>query len=131
MKTLSVEDGYTSRLLMQELLKGLGPVTVALDGQEAVEAVRVALKDKQPFDLICLDIMMPGLDGQQALRVIREIEAERGFPLNKGAKVIMTTALFDLQSVISAYQGMCDGYLTKPIHKKQLLDELLRLGLIR
>ena len=91
----------------------------------------MALKDKQPFDLICLDIMMPGLDGQQALRVIREIEAERGFPLNKGAKVIMTTALFDLQSVISAYQGMCDGYLTKPIHKKQLLDELLRLGLIR
>ncbi len=131
MKTLIVEDDYTSRLLMQEMLKGLGPVTVALDGQEAVEAVRVALKDKQPFDLICLDIMMPGLDGQQALRVIREIEAEHGFPLNKGAKVIMTTALFDLQSVISAYQGMCDGYLTKPIHKKQLLDELLRLGLIR
>ena len=130
MKTLIVEDDYTSRLLMQALLKDFGPADIAVDGQEAVEAVRVALKNKHPYDLICLDIMMPGLDGQQALRVIREMEVEHGMPINTGAKVIMATALFDLQSVISAYQGMCDGYLTKPIHKKQLLDELNRLGLI-
>ena len=129
MKTLIVEDDFTSRLLMQELLQGLGPAHIAVDGQEAVEAVRVALKDGEPYDLICLDIMMPGLDGQQALRVIREMEDERGIGLTKGTKVVMTTGLFDLQSVVSAYQGLCDGYLTKPIHKKQLLDELYRLGL--
>ena len=78
MKTLIVEDDFTSRLLMQELLKGFGMVKVAVDGQEGVEAVRLALKNGEPFNLICLDIMMPELDGQQTLRVIREMEEDKG-----------------------------------------------------
>ena len=68
MKTLIVEDDFTSRLLMQELLKGFGMVNVAVDGQEGVEAVRLALKNGEPYNLVCLDIMMPELDGQQTLR---------------------------------------------------------------
>ena len=130
MKTLIVEDDYSSRLLMLELVKGFGPTQTAVDGREAVEAVRKALENKEPFNLICLDIMMPKLDGQQVLRKIREMEDARGIFSTDGAKIIMTTALSDIQNKISAFSNLCDGYLTKPIHKKQLLDELHRLGLI-
>ena len=130
MRTLIVEDDFTSRLLMQELLKGFGVANIAVDGQEGVEAVRLALKNGEPYNLICLDIMMPGLDGQQTLRVIREMEEEKGIFSTDGAKIIMTTALDDMKNKISAFSGLCDGYLPKPIHKEQLLNELRKLELI-
>jgi two-component system chemotaxis response regulator CheY len=130
MKTLIVEDDLTSRLLMQELLKNFGLAHVAVDGQEAVNAVRLALMTDEPYDLVCMDIMMPGLDGQQALRVIREMEEDRGILSSRGTKVIMTSALDDIQNKIDAFAGLCDGYLTKPIRKEQLFNELKKLKLI-
>ncbi len=130
MKTLIVEDDFTSRLLMQELLKEFGLPHIAVDGQEAVEAVRMALDAGEPYNLICLDIMMPGLDGQQALRQIRAVEEEWGIFSSVGAKIIMTTALSDMQNKIDAFSGLCDGYLTKPIHKQKVLEELRKFELI-
>ena len=103
---------------------------IAVDGQEGVEAVRVALKNNEPYDLICLDIMMPGLDGQQTLRMIREMEQDRGILSTDGMKIIMTSALDDMRNKINAFSGLCDGYLTKPIDKEKLLYELRKLELI-
>jgi two-component system chemotaxis response regulator CheY len=130
MRTLIVEDDFTSRLLMQEYLKAYGLAHVAVDGQEAVEAVRLALEANQPYELICLDIMMPGLDGHQALHEIRLLEEERGIYSSDGAKIIMTTALDDIENKISAFSGLCDAYLVKPIQKTKLLEELRKLKLI-
>lgn len=130
MKTLIVENDFTCRLLMQELLKSFGMAHIAVDGQEGVEAVRLALKNNEPYDLICLDIMMPGLDGQQTLRMIREMEEERGILSTDGMKIIMTSALDDMRNKINAFSGLCDGYLTKPIDKEKLLYELCKLELI-
>ena len=130
MKTLIVEDDFTSRLLLQDLLKSYGPSHIAVNGKEAVEAVRVALEGNDPYDLICLDIMMPEMDGQEALRQIREQEEARGILPSKGAKIVMTTALADLKSVNAAYHSFCDAYLTKPVQKAKLLKELHGLKLI-
>jgi two-component system chemotaxis response regulator CheY len=130
MKTLITEDDFTSRLLLQELLKSYGQSHVAVNGKEAVEAVRLALDADDPYDLICLDIMMPEMDGQEALREIRALEEARGITFSSGAKIVMTTALTDLQSVRSAYSGLCDMYLTKPIQKSNLLEKLHQLALI-
>ena len=130
MKTLIVEDDFTSRLLLQELLKSYGPSHVAVNGKEAVEAVRATLEAVEPYDLICLDIMMPEMDGQQALKEIRALEEARGIFLPDGAKIVMTTALGDMKSVFAAYSGLCDAYLTKPIQKAKLLEELSKLALI-
>ena len=63
MKTLIVEDDFTSRLLLQELLRRFGPCHVAVNGVEAVDAVTAALTANAPYDLICLDIMMPVMGG--------------------------------------------------------------------
>ena len=63
MKALVVEDDFTSRLIMQEMLLGYGSVHIAVNGREALDAFMVAFEKGAPYDLICLDIMMPELDG--------------------------------------------------------------------
>jgi two-component system, chemotaxis family, chemotaxis protein CheY len=130
MKTLIVEDDFTSRLLLQELLKSYGPSHIAVNGKEAVEAVRAALDSGEHYDLICLDIMMPEMDGQEALRQFREQEEARGIKSTEGAKIVMTTALDDIHNVMASYRNLCDGYLTKPIEKAKFSDELRKLKLI-
>ena len=130
MKTLIVEDDFTSRLLLRELLKKYGRTDVAVNGREAIETAREALEAGEPYDLICLDIMMPEMDGQKALRQIREQEESRGIISSNGAKIVMTTALDDMKNVFAAYMGLCDAYLTKPIQKAKLIDELIKLKLI-
>lgn len=130
MKTLIVEDDFTSRLLLQALLKDYGPSHIAVDGKKAVEAVRLALDADEPYDLICLDIMMPRMDGQEALKEIRALEKDKGIAYIGGAKIVMTTALSDVKNVSTSYHSLCDAYLTKPINKTKLLEELRKLKLI-
>ena len=134
MKTLIVEDDFTSRLLLQELLKSYGPFHIAVNGKEAIDAVRLALEAGEPYDLICMDIMMPELDGKAALRAIRDLEGVTGItyipaPRGAGAKVIMTTALNDPQNVVASFNELCDAYIIKPIDKLKLLNIIRSFGL--
>jgi two-component system chemotaxis response regulator CheY len=130
LKTLIVEDEITSRVLLRELLKRYGLPHVAMNGKEAVEAVSAALNALEPYDLICLDIMMPEMNGQEALKKIRQMEAEAGIEPVRRAKVIMTTAHADKDNVLQAIQSQCDYFLVKPIDGRALLEELRRMGLI-
>lgn len=131
MRILIVEDDYTSMKLMQKLLSAYGEAITAGNGEEALEVFRLALDESKPFDLICLDIMMPGIDGQQVLKSIRAMEKVRGITPKNEAKIIMTTALDSPKDVIEAYyQGGCSSYLVKPIEKRQVIDKLRELGLI-
>lgn len=125
MRMLVVEDEPVSRLLLQKILEPYGEVHVAVHGREAVEAVRTALEKGERYDLICLDIMMPELDGQAALRMIRESEETVGITSTRGAKIIMVTALDDAKTIVDAYRELCDGYLVKPVDRGKL-NELLR-----
>jgi len=130
MKTLVVEDDFTSRLLLQEILGVYGPVHIAINGQEAVEAFQRKLDAGESYNLVCMDIMMPGKNGIQALREIRTMEENKGIVSSMGAKILMTSALNDIQSKISAFSGLCDDYLVKPIHKERLLVVLRDMKLI-
>jgi two-component system chemotaxis response regulator CheY len=130
MKTLIVEDDFTNRLILQTFLRDYGHAHIAVNGKEAVEAVRLALDAGEPYDLICMDIMMPEMNGQQALKEIRSLEEARGILSTHGAKVVMTTVLGDMKSICEAYSSLCDAYLVKPIGQNKLLQELRKLGLI-
>ncbi len=131
MKTLIVEDEPTSRLLLQAILSGYGDCDIATDGEEAVEAFRSAFEQGVPYDLVCMDIMMPKLDGHEALAKIRNIEKEGNVPAEGTAKVIMTTALGDPKNIVKALYGEGAGsYLVKPIGKQKLLEELRCMSLI-
>ena len=108
MKTLIADDDLTSRLLLEGYLKVHSEIHLVVNGQEAVEAVRLALEAGQPFDLICLDIHMPELDGQQALTAIRQMETDAGIATKKRVKIFMTTSLGDKANVLNARQHRCD-----------------------
>jgi two-component system chemotaxis response regulator CheY len=129
MKTLIAEDDFTSRLLLQKLLTPYGEVHVASNGREALEAFTEAADQGEPYGLVCLDIMMPEMDGQEVLKEIRALEEARDIPTGAGAKVIMTTALKDRGSVMTAFREQCDAYLVKPIDRDRLLGHLRELGM--
>ncbi|MBI5552971.1 MAG: response regulator [Desulfobacterales bacterium] len=131
MKILIAEDDNISRQIIHKILVRFGRCDAVVDGAEAVEAFKLALEDGEPYDLICLDIMMPGVDGQAALKQIREIERQMETRGEREVKVIMLTALDDAHSVVEAYyRGGATAYLVKPIESNKLLLELQRLGLI-
>jgi two-component system chemotaxis response regulator CheY len=130
MKALIVEDDFTSRLLLQEILKLYGTIHIAVNGKEAVEAVRLTLEAGEPYGLICLDIMMPEMDGQEALKEIRLMEETKGIAGPDRVKIIMTTALADKTNVMKAREHQCDYYLIKPIDKAKLLPELRKMRVI-
>ena len=130
MKTLIVEDDFTSRRILQEFIQSYGPFHIAVNGKEAVEAVRAALEWDEPYDLICLDIMMPEMDGQQALREIRLMEKARGIAGPDRVKIIMTTALADKVNVIEAREQQCDCFRIKPVRKAKLMGALRKQALI-
>jgi len=130
MRTLIVEDDFTSRRLLIGLLAPYGNCDIALDGKEAVEAFRLAWEGNYPYDLICLDIMMPEMDGQEVLKEIRKLEVEKGIDEHSRVKIIVTTVLDDRENITKAFKGQCEAYLIKPIDKEKLLQEVKSLGLI-
>lgn len=131
MKILIVEDEFASRKLLTSLLSEYGQCDTANDGLECVKAFRQALDDEAPYDLVCLDIMMPNMNGHQALNEIRKLEAERSVPPSSEAKVIMVTALNDPSTVVKAYyKGGVSAYLPKPIEIDTLLSILRDLGIV-
>ena len=130
MRTLIVEDDFTSRLLLQSFLARYGECHIAVNGREAVEAFRAALECGEPYDLVCMDIMMPEMDGQTAVREIRALEEGRGIRSSDGARIIMTTALDDVKNVVQSFEALCDAYLFKPIDRDLLLDRIKELHLV-
>ena len=130
LKILIAEDDFTCRKLLQSFLSEYGDCFIAINGQETVEAVKSALDEGRPYDLICLDIMMPEMDGHEALEAIRQIENEHGIAGLDGVKVIMTTALGDSKNVIGAFRTGCEAYMIKPVAKEKLLEEMEKLGCV-
>jgi len=131
MRILIVEDEFTSRKLLTALLSDFGECDTASDGVECVDAFRNALDEGRPYDLVCMDIMMPNKDGHQALKDIRAMEQRAGVAAADEAKVIMITALNDPKAVVRAYyKGGAAAYLPKPIEVESLYAILRNLALI-
>jgi two-component system, chemotaxis family, chemotaxis protein CheY len=130
MKILAAEDDFISRKVIQKILSSYGEVDVTVDGIEAVKAAEELLKTGKSYDLICLDINMPNMDGQDALEKIRELEEVSGITGNARSKVIMTTALDDPQVILRSFNMECDAYVNKPLVRQALEKELINLGLL-
>jgi two-component system chemotaxis response regulator CheY len=129
MKILVVEDDFISRRLLCRYLQAVGDCDVAVNGNEAIGAFKQMLLTDDRYDLVCLDIMMPGMDGQETLKRLRALELEHGVDGSGRARVIMTTALEDHDNVMAAFSNACDGYVVKPIEKKKFLETLVAIGL--
>ena len=129
MKTLIVEDYFTSRLILQQIFSPYGECHMAMNGKEAIDAFIIAIKDGTPYDLICLDIMMPEMNGRDALKRIRELEKEFKIDEEDGVKILMLSMMKDSQQVEDICREGATAYMVKPIVKEVLLKHLTDFGL--
>ena len=130
MKTLIVEDDFTARLALQRFLSRFGECHIAVNGTEAVEAFRAASDSGLGYDLVCMDILLPEMDGEAAVKEIRAFEKQRGIISSNGAKIVMTTAVDDIKNIIRSFQELCDAYLLKPVNLGDLRNHLKDFGLV-
>lgn len=133
MKILIVEDDFSSRTILLKILSKYGECHVAVNGKEAVQAFTLALDSSDPYKLVCLDVMMPELDGQAVLKQIKELEASRGISLGdteKSTHIVMTTGLDDAKNLMQSMRNGCEAYLQKPIDRKRLISTLQNIGLV-
>jgi two-component system chemotaxis response regulator CheY len=130
-RILIAEDDFASRKFMQKYLSTYGDCDITIDGEEAIEAFKMALEDDEPYDLITLDIMMPALDGYQVLKVVRELEREHGRTEDKAVKIVMTTALNAERNIKAAFDMGCTVYCAKPIDLDKFEEVLKKIGITR
>ncbi|WP_296265148.1 response regulator [Pseudomonas sp. UBA6562] len=118
-RILCVDDNPANLLLVQTLLEDMGAVVVAVDnGQAALRAI-----DEEPFDLVLMDVQMPGMDGPACTEQIRRREADLGQP--PLPVVALTAHAMANEKRALLHSGM-DDYLTKPISERQLAQVVLK-----
>ena len=123
---LVVEDDKAIREGIEIYLKNQGyEVYQAANGAEGLKVI-----EKEEIHLAIVDIMMPVMDGYQALVGIRNLEKQKNIPEEKAAKVIITTALNDESSVKMAFELGCTLYSGKPVDQDRFEQALKKLGLI-
>jgi len=127
MLSLIVEDDSSSHLVLQKVMREYGEVHGATNGTDAVEMFRDAREKGIYYDLVCLDILLPGMSGQDVLTAIREAE-EIDFVPTKVSKVVMITAMDDKSNVLKAFRDQCDAYLVKPVEIRMLREQLATFG---
>ncbi len=130
MKIMIAEDDLVSRKFLHKFMSRYGECDLVVDGLEAIDAFMLAIQDKEPYDLICLDIMMPKVDGIKALKAIRDIEKQKNIEGDQAVKIIMTTALSEADMVQSAFDHGSNAYATKPIDTEKFIEVLKKLQLI-
>ena len=91
MRILIAEDDFACRKFLYKFLSSYGDCDITIDGIEAIDAFMMALEEKRPYDLVCLDIMMPKMDGKKVLKSIRNIEKQKEIEKSQKVKIIMTT----------------------------------------
>ncbi|TWH49453.1 response regulator [Sporomusa sp. KB1] len=131
MRILIAEDDMISRKFLSKFLSQYGECDLTVDGLEALDAFFLSLKDNNPYDLVCLDIMMPKVDGVKVLKTIRQLERQNGVLPEEHAKVIMVTALGETNYVQQSFELGCDAYAAKPIDIDQLVKVMEKLGLVQ
>ncbi len=134
MRILIVEDSNTSRMYLREILKDVtGPDTeigCAVSGEEALEKYENMRLANTGYDLIFMDIILPGIDGLQTLEKIRDIEQKNQISEDHKTKAIITTALDDSTKASRAFfQCEAISYITKPITADKIQTEMNKFGL--
>lgn len=128
MRILIAEDDLISRKFILKMLSQYGECDVTVDGMEALDAFMLAYKEKKPYHLVCLDIMMPKIDGLRVLKAIRTLEVQQNIPPEARAKIVMLSALSEAEYVNTAFESGCEAYAAKPLDTEKFKEVLAKLG---
>ena len=130
MRVLIVDDDFIARRVLKDILSFYGHCDLAADGLQAVQAFRSAWAGHRPYDLICMDIIMPKMDGLESLIKIRKLEKLLNISKLEQVKIIIITALNDPKNIIDSYFKVgASSYLIKPINSQRIHEEVNNLGL--
>jgi CheY-like chemotaxis protein len=125
MKIMIIDDIMMNVLVLKHAVKSFGQVAGFQDVGAGLRALREAYETEDPFDLLFLDILMPGTDGLTVLRQVQEIGASHAS--HARTKVVMVTSQNERQSFREAIQLGAAGYLLKPILPERVREEVRRL----
>ena len=137
MNILIIDDQSSGRMFLADILAPYGIITTAADGQKGVDLFNEALAANDPFDLVLLDLLMPTMGGEEALKRMRAAEKESNLlriPLTsqKTARIIIQTNNDDPVHILQpSSKWKCNGFLIKPITKEKLLEKMVHLELIK
>lgn len=112
-KMLAVDDNLNNNIIVEELFGDLYDLRIATTGEEALEIAQTF----QP-DIILLDIMMPGMDGYEVCRRLRE------YPSLKDTKILMVTAKVALEDRLKGYEVGANDFITKPFDEENILESV-------
>ncbi len=129
MKTLIVDDNIVNRSSIQKIIEDMGVNESAVNGQDAIEMFKLHLVHSRPFDLVLLDIVMPGMDGIKVLKALRDIENEHNVEPDKRSRILMVTSHSHKDVVLAALKSGCDGYIVKPFRRDVLIKKLKELNM--
>ena len=122
LRTLVVDDNEHALAIMYKyLLSYTFVVSMVESGQEAIKLLSQAEADGQPYELILMDLKMPGMDGIEASRIVRQ-----ELTLNKQPAIIMITSYGFDEHVLQAEKSLAlNGFLTKPVNQSMLFDTIM------
>ena len=127
LRIMICDDEPIIRRQLAAYLAGYGDADEAGDGTEAIDLARRAIENMNTYDLICLDIRMPYVDGQQALDQIRKLEQQHH--ISDPSRILMISSLSDPGNVQQAFEKECEGFIIKPFKKRDVIKQLENLGL--
>lgn len=131
LKCLIVDDDELGRELIVQYLEGIANCDTASNGHEALELFETSLESETPYDLIILDLLMPGMDGYETGSMIRQLEKERAVPATCGVHIIIISSVNTPKEIIQAYMSaQSAAHLNKPVSPEKLRKTLVTLELV-
>ena len=122
MRSLVIDDEAVARLHLRMLLETRGPVDEAPDAVAGLARIREAFAARVPYDLVCIDLSMPGTGGIEAIRMLHEVD--RTLRDGRHTHVVVVTASDDQKDIRAALHQHVDGYLLKPITPGQVAETI-------
>ncbi len=128
---LIVEDDEMTRLMLQDVLSEFAPCDIADNGMEALILFENALIGGNPYSLLCVDLIMPAMNGLAFIRRVKEIEKTH---ISDGK---LCSKIFVITSSDSAWdkadlllENLCDDYIVKPFDRSSLIANLYKNDLV-
>lgn len=130
MKFLIADDEIVTDRMLQRLLSRYGVCDYVMDGKKAVSQYIESREKGDPYELIFMDVIMPEMNGFEALSAIRESESRMGIAKKDAVKIILMTGLGLSRDIFTMYKTSCLEYLYKPLDIDHLIGLLKKHRII-